>query len=303
MSATQPLARAAGLGDRLCAAFQAGLPTRALSRAAFSIAQIRAPRFKNALIRWFVRRYRVDLTEAERSRIDDYEHFNAFFTRALRAGARPQPEDPRAFASPVDGSLSQIGPIHAGLLLQAKGHRYGSAELLGDPQLAAEFRDGSFCTLYLSPRHYHRVHMPASGRLRRWGYVPGRLFSVNPATARAMPRLYARNERMVAIFDCAFGPLAVVMVGALLVGGIELVWHGRLTPPHRREAAPSFYEPMQPLFLPRGAELGRFHLGSTVILLAPAGALSWDGELAPDREVRVGQPLATMARWQTPEAI
>jgi phosphatidylserine decarboxylase len=304
MSAAKAAGRAAGMGDRLFVALQAALPTRALSRLALAVAEVRTAHFKNALIRWFVRRYRVELSEAQWPQIECYEHFNAFFTRALKPGARPQPQDPRIFSSPVDGRISQLGPIHAGSLVQAKGHRYHLGELLGNPQLAAEFREGSFATLYLAPRDYHRVHMPAGGRLRRWAYVPGRLFSVNPATVRARPRLFARNERMVAIFDCEFGPLAMVMVGALFVGGIELAWHGRLTPPHPRQALPSFYEPSSPLFLPRGAEVGRFHLGSTVIVVAPAGALVWRAGLAPGQAVRLGEPLATIQPCPpTPAAI
>ena len=292
----QPRGSEATLRDRLFAAMQSLLPTRALSAFMFRVAQVRAKPFKNALMRWFLHKYAVDLEEAEWSRIDNYEHFNAFFTRALKPGLRPQPAAPDRLSSPVDGAISQLGPIRQGLLVQAKGHTYSSAALLADEELAKNFYGGSFSTIYLEPHDYHRVHMPCTGRLRSWAYVPGRLFSVNPSTARSVPGLFARNERMVAVFDTQFGPMALVMVGAIIVGGIETVWNGRLTPPHRRNVPPTYYQPMQPLLLRRGDELGRFHMGSTVILLAPPGALNWNPELAPGQEVRLGQGLATMLK-------
>jgi phosphatidylserine decarboxylase len=292
----QPQGSEASLGDRLFAGLQWLLPTRALSALMFRVAQIRAKRFKDTLIRWFMRKYAVDLTEAESPLIDDYEHFNAFFTRALKPGARPQPAAANLLSSPVDGAISQVGPIQQGLLLQAKGHHYSAAVLLADEELAGSFQGGSFATIYLAPNDYHRVHMPCDGRLRSWAYVPGRLFSVNPSTARTVPGLFARNERMVAIFDTPFGPLALIMVGAIIVGGIETVWNGRLTPPHRRDVAPMYYQPMQSLPLQRGAELGRFHMGSTVILLAPPQALNWSRSLTAGQKVRLGQALAIMSK-------
>ena len=279
--------------DRAFAALQGLLPTRALSALMFRVAEWRQPRFKDALIRLFMRLYPIDLSEAERERVASYEHFNAFFTRALKPGARPQPSEPEVLSSPVDGTLSQFGAIRAGTLIQAKGHDYSCADLLRDAALADEFADGAFATIYLAPHNYHRVHMPYGGKLRRWIYLPGRLFSVNPRTARALPGLFARNERMAALFDTAFGPLAVIMVGALFVGGVETVWTGRLTPPHRR-GTPETYEPMRPVVLPRGAELGRFHMGSTVILLAPKNALRWMQGLAPGAALRLGQGLAAI---------
>ena len=292
----QPAGSEASLGDRLFATLQSLLPTRALSGLMFHVAQVRARPFKNALMRWFLHKYAVDLDEAEWSRIDNYEHFNAFFTRALKPGLRPQPAAANIFSSPVDGAISQFGPIRQNSILQAKGHDYSVAALLADTELAGNFYNGSFSTIYLAPHDYHRVHMPCTGKLRSWAYVPGRLFSVNPSTARSVPGLFARNERMVAIFDTNFGPMALVMVGAIIVGGIETVWNGRLTPPHRRNVAPTYYQPMQLLLLQRGEELGRFHMGSTVILLAPPGALNWNQTLAPGQEVRLGQSLATMLK-------
>ncbi|MBV8062374.1 MAG: phosphatidylserine decarboxylase [Nevskia sp.] len=292
----QPPGSEASLKERLFATLQSLLPTRALSALMFRVAQVRHKTFKNALMRWFVHKYAVELGEAEFSSIENYEHFNDFFTRALKPGVRPQPSAPNILSCPVDGTISQFGTIQKWRIFQAKGHDYSAGELLADEQLAHSFYNGSFNTIYLAPHNYHRVHMPCSGRLRSWAYIPGRLFSVNPGTARSVPALFARNERMVAVFDTGFGPMALVMVGAIVVGGIETVWNGRLTPPHLRHAQPTYYQPMHPVVLQRGDELGRFHLGSTVILLAPPGALNWDGKLSPGREMRLGQALATIVK-------
>ena len=290
----QPPDSEASFTDRLKAGLVWLLPTRALSALMFRVAQVRNTAFKNAFMRWFVHKYGVEMEEAEWARVENYEHFNAFFTRALKHGARPQPADTNVFSCPVDGAINQLGAIRNDRLLQAKGHDYSVGALLADEELARTYRNGSFCTIYLAPHNYHRVHMPCNGKLRSWAYVPGRLFSVNPSTARAVPGLFARNERMVAVFDTQFGPLALVMVGAIIVGGIETVWNGRLTPPHQRGSLPTYYQPMQPLQLARGAELGRFHIGSTVILLAPPKALAWDVALGAGQSVRLGQALATM---------
>lgn len=282
----------ASFGDQLFAAVQRCLPTRALSALMYKIAEIDHPGFKNRFIKAFMRGYPINLAEAERETVEEYQHFNDFFTRALKHNARPMPKDPEVLASPVDGRISQLGPIRDGRIFQAKGHDYTAAELLADAELAKQFDGGSFATIYLAPHNYHRVHIPYGGRLRSWTYVPGRLFSVNPATARAMPRLFSRNERMVAIFDTAFGPMAVVMVGALFVGGVETVWGGRLTPPHSRAATPFHHQPVGTVALARGDEVGRFHMGSTVVLLAPRGVLDWDSKLAAGDALRLGQPLA-----------
>lgn len=282
----------AGLGDQLFAALQRCLPTRALSALMYRLAEIDNPGFKNRFINTFMRGYPIDLAEAERETVEEYRHFNDFFTRALKHGARPMPEKPDLLISPVDGRISQLGQIRDGRIFQAKGRDYTAAELLADAELAKTFDGGSFATIYLAPHNYHRVHIPFGGRLRSWAYVPGRLFSVNPATARAMPRLFSRNERMVAIFDTAFGPMAVVMVGALFVGGVETVWGGRLTPPHSRASTAFHHQPDGTVALARGDELGRFHMGSTVVLLAPKGALDWQAGLAAGDALRLGQPLA-----------
>lgn len=284
----------ARLGDRLFVALQLCLPTRLISWMVFKLTRVRAPGLKNALIRMFMRGFRISLAEAEHEHPEDYSSFNAFFTRALKPGARPLDPDARAFLSPVDGTISQLGDVREGRIFQAKGQDYTAAELLGDPALAAPFTKGRFCTIYLAPYNYHRIHMPLAGTVREWLLVPGRLFSVNPATARALPRVFARNERVVTLFDTAQGPLALVMVGALNVGSMETVWAGEITPPHRRSGVLR-YTPGSSTALARGAEMGRFNMGSTVILLAPPGVLDWEAALGPGVTVRMGERLATLA--------
>jgi phosphatidylserine decarboxylase len=279
--------------DRLFALIQQLLPTRLLSWGMYQITRVEAAWFKNGFIRLFMRGFGIRLDEAERERPEDYRHFNDFFTRALKAGARPLAPEP-AFLSPVDGTLSQFGPVQSGRLIQAKGHDYRVQDLLADPQLASEFVNGDFATIYLAPYNYHRIHMPAGARLREWRYVPGRLFSVNAATARAMPGLFARNERVIATFDTDRGPLAMVLVGALFVGSIETVWAGQISPPHRRAAWSRAERPGEPLALPRGAEMGRFNMGSTVILLTGPGMVAWDGQLDSGRTVRMGEALGVL---------
>ena len=206
----------ATVGDRLFALLQLCLPTRLISWLIFKLTRIESPGFKNAFIRWFMGAFRISLDEAEYPSPEGYRHFNAFFTRALQPGARPLDPDPGALISPVDGTISQLGDIDGERIFQAKGRSYTAAELLGDPELAHPFAGGSFCTIYLAPYNYHRIHMPLAGRLREWLLVPGRLFSVNPETARAMPRLFARNERVVTMFDTAAGPMVLVLVVTMI---------------------------------------------------------------------------------------
>lgn len=281
--------------DRLLCLPQYLLPQHTLSRLAGRLASCRARFWKNAFIGWFVRRYGVDMSEAAEPNPRAYGDFNSFFTRELRSGIRPQPEEPTALACPVDGAVSQAGPIENGLLVQAKGHSYTVTDLLGgDPQRAAPFAGGTFATLYLSPRDYHRIHMPLDGRLTEMLHVPGRLFSVNPLTARGVPGLFARNERVVTLFDTDLGPMALVLVGATIVAGIETVWSGTVTPPTanaviRWEYAESAVQ------LRRGAEMGRFRLGSTVILLFGPGAVTLDAAIRPSAPVRLGQLLGLPA--------
>lgn len=285
----------ASVRDRLFACLQLLLPTRWLSNLVFRITQIRNPDFSGGLIRLFLRGFTVDLSDAEFELVDNYDSFNHFFTRALKPGARPLPADPQAFVSPVDGTVSQFGEIREGRIVQAKGHSYSVLELLGgDEQAAQTFMNGRFCTIYLAPYNYHRIHMPIDGRLRKWSYVPGRLFSVNATTARALPNLFARNERLNAIFQTPAGDVGLTMVGALFVGSLETVWAGQVSPPHLR-GAPAHYQTMEPVMLGRGDEMGRFNMGSTVILLAPPGAVEWSDTLAPGKTVRMGEAIG---RWR-----
>ncbi len=288
----------ARLSERVFVLLQLCLPTRWLSLLVFRLTQIRHAGFKNALIRLFLRGYTIDLREAEFECIERYQSFNHFFTRSLKPGARPLPHDPQAFVSPVDGTVSQFGPIREGRLIQAKGHAYSVFDLLpGDPA-AKDFVGGEFCTLYLAPYNYHRIHMPIDGRLVNWSYVPGRLFSVNAATARALPNLFTRNERLNARFETPAGDCVLSMVGALFVGSLETVWAGRVTPPHLRSGGGGPYAPARSVALPRGAEMGRFNMGSTVVLLARPGAIQWAASLRPGQPVRVGE---TLGHWQPQE--
>lgn len=275
--------------DRLFAWAQLPLPTLLLSTLVHHLTRVRAVWFKNALIRGFVRLYGIDLTQAEFDRPEQYENFNHFFTRALKPEARPWPQDARICLSPVDGTVSQIGPVTEGRIVQAKGIDYSVAELLGSSEAAQSFVGGSFATIYLAPYNYHRIHMPADGVLREWSYVPGRLFSVNAATARALPRVFARNERLCARFQTPHGPMAMVLVGALFVGGLETVWSGPVTPPHGQPA--NRYTPSGRVALTRGGEMGRFNMGSTVILLFGRDAVQWYPALKPETPVRMGQTL------------
>ena len=280
-------------GDRLFVALQYLLPQRLLSRAMRGLTRVRTRPVKDLMIKGFLRLYAVDMTEAERSDPVSYETFNAFFTRSLRPGARPVDTAPEAVVSPVDGTVSQAGTIGGDLLLQAKGIHYGTAELLGGDQvLARDFEGGEFATIYLAPFNYHRIHMPLAGTLRRAVFVPGDLFSVNAATAAAVPRLFARNERIACVFDTAAGPMAVVLVGALFVGSMSLSWLGEVTGDGARELSSGGPPPA----LVKAAELGCFNMGSTVILLFPRGALRLDPGLVPGYAVRMGQRIASLSR-------
>jgi phosphatidylserine decarboxylase len=293
---SQPQTTAASSDDQLFAAVQRLLPTRFLSWLMYLLTRIEIVWFKNAFIRFFMRKFNISLAEAQHERPEDYRSFNEFFTRALKPGVRSIAPTP-SFLCPVDGTISQLGAIQAGRIFQAKGHDYSAAELLGGDEAAAnEFAGGQFCTIYLAPYNYHRIHMPVEAWLRSWCYVPGRLFSVNPATARAMPRLFARNERVVTIFDTAQGPVAMVLVGALFVGSMETVWAGQISPPHRRGAVGEIEIPASPVTLGRAAEMGRFNMGSTVILLTAPGMVNWDPAVLPGTTVRMGQSLGRAKR-------
>lgn len=271
------------------------LPHHALSRVVFAASRLRGP-LCLPLMRWFVRRYRVNLEEALIGDLREYPSFNALFTRALRPGAREIVSEPGTVASPVDGTVSQLGTVGAGRILQAKGRHYSVYELLGgSKQRAAPFLNGRYATLYLSPRDYHRVHMPVDARLREMVHIPGRLFSVAPHTTRTIPKLFARNERLVCLFDSELGPMAMVLVGAVNVAAIETVWAGLVTPPRGRQISVTRYDDT-PLHLHRGQEMGRFNLGSTVILLFADTGIEWVEGLAAGSPVRLGQCLARHRR-------
>lgn len=281
--------------DRLFVLLQYLLPQHGLSRLVCRLTRIRSRGFKNALIRGFIRLFRVDMTDARAADPDSFEHFNAFFTRSLRDGARPLPDRVSDIACPVDGTVSQAGSIDGAELFQAKDRRYALADLLGDPDEAALFEDGSFATIYLAPYNYHRIHMPMDGRLTGMRYLPGKLFSVNAATVRSVPRLFARNERVACLFDTEAGPMAVVLVGALNVGSMETVWAGEVAPGRPRQTQRFAYREGE-VVLPRGAELGRFNMGSTVIALFPAGAVKLSDSIVPGAPARMGQVMASLIR-------
>lgn len=279
--------------SRLFILLQYLIPHHALSRTVAWLARRRL--LTRWLIRAFVHRYGVDLSEAAQARIEDYESFNDFFTRRLKAGARPIAAGPGMVVCPADGNVSQLGAIIESQLLQAKGKLYSLEDLLGgDEALARRFHNGSFATIYLAPRDYHRVHMPLTATLEQTIYVPGRLFSVNPVTTEAVPGLFTRNERLVCLFDSAAGPLAVILVGAMIVAGIEVVWSGQVCPRPgpRRTVSTHFRDNSEPVRLETGAELGLFRMGSTVIVLFGAEAITLDKSLAAGDKVSMGQRLA-----------
>lgn len=270
------------------------LPQHAVSRLTYRFTRIETSWFKNAFIRWFAQHYQVNWSEALYQRPEDYRHFNEFFTRPLRDGARTIEGDADSLISPADGHISQIGAIDGDTVFQAKGHEFSVTQLLGgNRQRADAFRHGSFLTLYLSPRDYHRVHMPLAGKLRETVYIPGRLFSVAPHTTRTIPRLFARNERLVSIFDTDAGAMAMVLVGAINVAAIETVWSGLVTPPRRPGIEVEDYQQRE-ILLERGAEMGRFNMGSTVILLFGKDRIEWLEGLQAEQPLQMGQRLGRM---------
>jgi phosphatidylserine decarboxylase len=268
------------------------LPQHLLSRWVGRVADCRIDWVKNTFIKMFASHFKVDMSDTQQPDLRQYPSFNAFFVRALRAETRPICEQ-HTIASPADGAIRQLGAIRGGRILQAKGQSYSTTELLGgDPGLAALFEDGDFATIYLSPRDYHRVHMPCDGDLDKTVYVPGDLFSVNQTTAAGVPRLFARNERLVTVFQTTDGPMACVLVGAMIVAGIETVWSGQETPPLRKIVTRDFRAATTAVSLQRGEEMGRFKLGSTVILLFPKGKVKWLPELQRESPLRMGQAIA-----------
>ena len=276
-------------------ALQYLLPKQALTVLAGHVARAEGGRFTQALIRAFIRRYRVNMAEAANQNIALFTSFNDFFTRALKPGVRPLSD--AAFVCPVDGAISQLGHIQRDQIFQAKGHHYSTRALVGgDAALAAQFEDGEFATIYLSPKDYHRIHMPAAARLRRMIYVPGELFSVNPATAQGVPGLFARNERVVCVFDAPHGPrgelrpFVQVLVGATIVGSMATAWHGVVNPPRSRAVREWIYDD-QVFLLSRGEEMGCFLLGSTVVLLWPKDTIAFNRQWVAGQGVRMGEAM------------
>ncbi len=283
------MSAADGWRARSFIALQYLLPQHGLSRLVHALARLRANWIKNALIGAFMRGFKPDLSEAIAPDPRSYPTFNAFFTRALAPGVRPVAPEESAIVSPADGAVSECGDIHGDRLLQAKGHDYTlDALLAGRGTLVQRFAGGQFATIYLAPWNYHRIHMPLAGRLAGAWYVPGRLFSVNRTTARHVAGLFARNERVVCSFEGAV-PFVLVMVGALNVGSMETVWHGEITP--RRPRTPASLPVGASATLAKGAEMGRFNMGSTVILLLPPGRSAWDASLAAGRLLKVGERI------------
>lgn len=276
--------------DRLFIIMQYLLHQHLLSRLAGCVADCRWPWLKNAFIGWFVERYQVDMSDAIQEEPTAYPCFNDFFTRALKDGARPLDPDTGSVLCPADGAISQLGAIAHGRIFQAKGQSFSVLELLGgNPEHAALFQGGQFATVYLSPRDYHRVHMPLGGTLTEMTYVPGKLFSVNRNTAENVPELFARNERVVCLFDTDAGPMAVVLVGAMIVASVETPWAGLVAPPKRQLRAEQYG--LAAPTLGRGEEMGRFKLGSTAIILFGPGRTAWENTLQAGDAVRMGQRM------------
>ncbi len=266
------------MNEQLFSTLQYLIPQRALSRAAGWLAETRISWIKDPFTRWFVDRYQVDMSLAAESDPCAYACFNDFFTRALKPDVRPIDTDAASIVSPADGAISQLGDITNGRVFQAKGQDYSLVELLGGNEaLAAPFMGGKFATVYLSPKDYHRVHMPFTGTLKTMVHVPGDLFSVNTATANQVPRLFARNERVVAIFDTELGPMAVVLVGAMIVASIETVWAGQVTP-QLNDIVTTHYGQATHVTLNKGDEMGRFKLGSTAIVVFGPNVMEWDAD-------------------------
>lgn len=269
-------------------------PQHLLSRLIGSLAECQADFFKNKLISWFINYYKVDMSEAVNENYLEYKHFNDFFTRALKDGMRPIDIADEAIICPADGAISEIGTINEGRLLQAKDHNYSVVDLLGGDSIRAEpFSNGQFATIYLSPKDYHRVHMPVTGTLKEMIHVPGQLFSVNQTTAENVSGLFARNERVVCIFDTHLGEMAVVLVGAMIVASIETVWAGLVTPLKRNIKVTRYDSAArQPIVLEKGMEIGRFKLGSTAIVLFESNKIAWLEDLYPKTTTKVGQRIA-----------
>ena len=277
--------------------FQYIIPQHLLSRLAGRVAECEWPWLKNGFIKWFIRRYDVDMQEAADSEPHNYKNFNAFFTRELKPDARAIAADDGAIACPADGAISQLGNIESGRIFQAKGQHYSLVELLGgEESIAKSFQGGKFATIYLSPKDYHRVHMPITGKLKSMTYVPGDLFSVNTTTAENVPRLFSRNERAVCVFDTKAGPMAIVLVGAMIVAGIETVWEGQVAPIKREIRTKNYASKPKAVTLKKGEEMGRFKLGSTAIVLFGPDAMTWQENFNAGHPTRMGEQLGTLIK-------
>lgn len=282
--------------DKLKVALQYVMPKHLLSRLVGKLAAAQAGALTTNVIKWFIKQYKIDMSEAAQSEPEAYKSFNDFFTRELKPGVRPLCSDEDMIVHPVDGAVSQCGPIEEGRIFQAKGHHFTSLALLGDQAGDAKrFEGGDFATIYLAPKDYHRIHMPIKGTLSKMTYVPGELFSVNPLTAQNVPGLFARNERVVAIFETEIGPMAMVLVGATIVASIETVWAGTVTPPTGKQVFTWDYptEGPEAITLDKGEEMGRFKLGSTVVMLFAKDALeAFADGVKPEAVTRMGRPFA-----------
>ncbi len=282
--------RISAVSERLAVALQYALPKRLLTQLAGKLAGLEGGKATTAVIRWFAKRYGVNMAEAANADPASYASFNQFFTRPLREGVRPIAD--ADFVCPVDGAISQFGPIEFDQVFQAKGHFYSTTALVGgDRALAARFENGDFATIYLSPRDYHRIHMPCAGRLTQMIHVPGELFSVNPATARGVPGLFARNERVVCVFDTDHGPMVLTLVGATIVGSMATTWHGVVNPPRAKQVREWRYDDKDIRFQ-QGDEMGRFLLGSTVVMLFPKAAMGFNPAWGPGKAIRMGEAMA-----------
>ncbi|KEF31524.1 MAG: phosphatidylserine decarboxylase [Gammaproteobacteria bacterium] len=281
--------------DKLFVLSQYLTPQLAVSRLAGRLADYdRTPALKNRVVKWFIDRYGVNMSEALESNPEAYPSFNAFFTRELKPGLRPLAGGDETFVSPVDGAISQLGQVNEDRIFQAKGQSFSLNELLGDDQrLTGEFAEGEFATIYLSPKDYHRIHMPMAGTLREMIHIPGKLFSVNPVTAENVPNLFARNERVVCIFDTAAGPMALVLVGAMIVGSVETVWNGVVVPSGNQVTA-TRYQGEDARTFAKGEEMGRFRLGSTVVMVMPKGSVRWNDDQIAGKSVRMGEAFGRL---------
>ena len=279
------------LSARLFIALQHMIPQHLLSKMMWKLTRCEYKWLLKLILPFFIRQFKVNMEEAKNSDWKSYSSFNTFFTRELKEEAREICSDKKSIASPVDGAVSQLGEINDDLIFQAKGHAYSLTQLLGDREdLGKKFKNGEFNTIYLSPKDYHRIHMPIDGTLKEMIHVPGELFSVNPTTVENVPALFARNERVICLFDTDAGPMAMILVGAIFVGSIETVWHGEVTPPTAKEIRNWLYEDEEKSFI-KGEEMGRFNMGSTVILLHAKNKMKWTNELKAEDAVRLGEVI------------